>query len=267
IGLAYYSIPVALWYFVRRRADLPFTWIFGLFAIFIFACGTTHLMAIWNIWQPVYWLDAGIKITTASASLITAVLLWPLMPKALSLPSPAHLERVNRQLTSEVAERRRVERELQELNQRLEQRVAERTAELQAANQELRRQIEERKQVERSLGKSQRLLQAVADHSAAIIWVKDLEGRYLLINGNYERLFPLRPDEIIGRTDYDLLPGEQGDIFRAVDLQALSAGTVVQAEETALRGDESITWLSVKCPLRDDNGEVYALCGISTDIT
>jgi hypothetical protein len=56
IGLAYYSIPVALWYFVRRRTDLPFTWIFVMFAVFIFACGTTHLIAVWKIWQPVYWL-------------------------------------------------------------------------------------------------------------------------------------------------------------------------------------------------------------------
>ena len=267
IGLAYYSIPVALWYFVRRRTDLPFTWIFVMFAVFIFACGTTHLMAIWNIWQPVYWLDAGIKMVTATVSLATAVLLWPLMPKALSLPSPGRLEQVNRELTREVAERRRVERDLQELNQQLEQRVGERTAEMQTANEELRRQIDERKQVERSLRESQRLLQAVADNSAAIIWVKDLEGRYLLINGNYENLFGLRREEIIGRTDYELMPAEQADIFRAVDQQALVAGTAVQAEEAALRSGEPRTYLSVKCPLWDDRGEPYALCGISTDIT
>jgi len=267
IGLAYYSIPVALWYFVRRRTDLPFTWIFVMFAIFIFACGTTHLMAIWKIWQPVYWLDAGIKMVTASVSLATAVLLWPLMPKALSLPSPGRLRQVNRELTREVAERRRVERDLQELNQQLEQRVAERTAEMQTANQELRRQIDERKQVERSLRESQRLLQAVADNSAAIIWVKDLEGRYLLINGNYENLFGLRRDEILGRTDYELMPAEQADIFRAVDQQALVARTAVQAEEAALRSGEARTYLSVKCPLWDDTGDPYALCGISTDIT
>jgi hypothetical protein len=48
IGLAYYSIPVALWWFVRRRVDLPFNWMFVMFAVFIFACGTTHLMAIWK---------------------------------------------------------------------------------------------------------------------------------------------------------------------------------------------------------------------------
>ena len=267
IGLAYYSIPVALWYFVRRRADLPFTWMFVMFAAFIFACGTTHLMAIWNIWQPVYWLDAGVKIVTATVSLATAVLLWPLMPKALSLPSPGRLEQANRELANQISERRRVERDLQELNQQLERRVSERTAELQAANEELRQQVEERKQVERSLGESQRLLQAVADNSAAIIWVKDLEGRYLLIHGSYEKLFDLRREEIIGKTDYELMPAERADIFRAVDQQALAAGTVVQAEEAAFHDGESATYLSVKCPLCDERGEPYALCGISTDIT
>ena len=267
IGLAYYSIPVALWYFVRRRVDLPFTWMFVMFAAFIFACGTTHLMAIWNIWQPVYWLDASVKIVTATVSLATAVLLWPLMPKALSLPSPGRLEQANRELANQISERRRVERDLQELNQQLERRVSERTAELQAANEELRQQVEERKQVERSLGESQRLLQAVADNSAAIIWVKDLEGRYLLIHGSYEKLFDLRREEIIGKTDYELMPAERADIFRAVDQQALAAGTVVQAEEAAFHAGESATYLSVKCPLCDERGEPYALCGISTDIT
>jgi PAS domain S-box-containing protein len=267
IGLAYYSIPVALWWFVRRRVDLPFTWMFVMFAAFIFACGTTHLMAIWNIWQPVYWLDAGIKAVTATVSLATALLLWPLMPKALSLPSPGRLEQANRELTKEVAERRRVEQELQELNEQLERRVSERTAELQTANKELRQQIDERKQVERSLRESQRLLQAVADNSAAIIWAKDLEGRYLLINGSFEKLFDLRREEIIGKTDYELFPAEQADIFRAVDQRVLAAGTAVQAEETAFHADKPITYLSVKCPLRDDRGEPYALCGISTDIT
>ena len=107
----------------------------------------------------------------------------------------------------------------------------------------------------------------MADNSAAIIWVKDLEGRYLLINGSYEKLFDLRREEIIGKTDYELTPAERADIFRAVDQQALATGTVVQAEEAAFHDGESTTYLSVKCPLCDDKGEPYALCGISTDIT
>ena len=102
IALAYYSIPVALWHFVRRRADLPFSWIFVMFAVFIFACGTTHLIAIWTLWHPVYWLDASIKMVTATVSMVTAIQLWPLLPKALSLPSPMQLAQANHALRSDI---------------------------------------------------------------------------------------------------------------------------------------------------------------------
>ena len=61
IGLAYYSIPLALIQFVRRRAEVAFSWIFWLFAAFILACGTTHFMALVTLWQPLYWIDGLIK--------------------------------------------------------------------------------------------------------------------------------------------------------------------------------------------------------------
>ncbi len=91
IAAAYYSIPIALLFFVRKRKDLAFGWIFVLFAIFIIACGTTHILGIWMIWQPAYWLDGVVKGLTATVSVVTAILLWPLIPKALALPSPAQL--------------------------------------------------------------------------------------------------------------------------------------------------------------------------------
>jgi hypothetical protein len=66
IALAYYSIPITLFYFVQKRKDLPFNWIFLLFAAFIVACGTTHLMEVWTLWHPTYWLSGLIKAGTAS---------------------------------------------------------------------------------------------------------------------------------------------------------------------------------------------------------
>src|SRR5450631_2730787 len=68
ITLAYFSIPFTLLYFVRKRGDLAFNWMFVCFAVFIVACGTTHLMEIWVIWHPVYWLSGTIKAVTALAS-------------------------------------------------------------------------------------------------------------------------------------------------------------------------------------------------------
>ena len=98
ITLAYYSIPLVLVYFVRKRADLPFHWMFVLFAVFIVACGTTHLMEIWTLWHPSYWLSGAVKVVTAGASIGTAFLLVPLIPKAIALPSPAQLAAKNEEL-------------------------------------------------------------------------------------------------------------------------------------------------------------------------
>lgn len=104
IGLSYYLIPFALFQFVRKRKDLVFNWIFILFAIFILACGTTHFMNIWTMWHGTYRLDGMVKLLTALASILTASLLYPLIPKALALKSPLQLEREVRQRTQELRE-------------------------------------------------------------------------------------------------------------------------------------------------------------------
>ena len=92
IALAYFSIPFALLYFVKKRTDLAYRWVFVLFGIFICLCGTTHLISIWTIWHPDYWLDGLIKLATGLVSITTAVLIWPLIPKLLRLPSPEALQ-------------------------------------------------------------------------------------------------------------------------------------------------------------------------------
>ncbi|MEH2024279.1 PAS domain S-box protein [Nostoc sp.] len=117
-GLAYYSIPVMLVYFVRKRRDIPFGRIFLMFSIFIVACGTTHLIDVWTLWHPTYWLSGLLKAITAFVSVLTAIELVPLMPQALALPSPAQLEAANYQLAKEIAERIRTEEVLRESEQR-----------------------------------------------------------------------------------------------------------------------------------------------------
>jgi signal transduction histidine kinase/ActR/RegA family two-component response regulator len=95
---AYYLIPFALAYFVRKRRHLPYPSLFILFGIFILACGTTHIMGVVTLWHPVYRLEGVIKIITALASIGTAIVLYPVIPKALRLRSPEELEAVNVQL-------------------------------------------------------------------------------------------------------------------------------------------------------------------------
>jgi PAS domain S-box-containing protein len=91
ITLAYFSISFTLIHFVRRRRDLEFNWMFLCFALFIVACGMTHLLEIWVIWHPDYWLSGTVKAITALASVPTAILLLKLIPTALRIPSPAAL--------------------------------------------------------------------------------------------------------------------------------------------------------------------------------
>jgi PAS domain S-box-containing protein len=95
IFVAYVSIPATLIYLVRKRSDLPFDWMFVCFGAFIVSCGLTHLLEVWTLWVPSYWLSGAVKAVTAAASLCTAALLMMLVPKAIALPSPNDMRRAS----------------------------------------------------------------------------------------------------------------------------------------------------------------------------
>ncbi len=105
IAMAYFSIPVALLFLVRKRKDITFNWIFLLFALFIILCGTTHVFSVISMWAPVYRLDGIIKMVTALASVGTGIFLWRMMPFVLSLPSLAELKQRKDELETLVEER------------------------------------------------------------------------------------------------------------------------------------------------------------------
>jgi signal transduction histidine kinase len=109
IAAAYFSIPVALSIFVSKRRDVDFGWIFWAFAIFIMACGFTHVLSIVTLWVPVYGIEGIVKALTAVASIITAAILWPLLPKLLALPSPSQLRAAELALAREGMHRREAE--------------------------------------------------------------------------------------------------------------------------------------------------------------
>jgi signal transduction histidine kinase len=105
IALAYFSIPLALIAFLRKRPDVAFGGVVWMFAVFILACGATHILSIWNLWHGDYGAEAAVKAITAIASVFTAILLWPLLPKAIALPSPARLREANAELSARIRER------------------------------------------------------------------------------------------------------------------------------------------------------------------
>ncbi|MEX0964393.1 MAG: ATP-binding protein [Pseudohongiellaceae bacterium] len=108
IALAYFSIPAAMFVLLHNRPDIP-RGIFMLFIAFITLCGLTHLTSIVVTWVPLYALEGVFKLATAIVSVITAVVLWPLIPKVIAMPSPTDLQQRNEQI--------------KELNQKLEQRI------------------------------------------------------------------------------------------------------------------------------------------------
>jgi PAS domain S-box-containing protein len=118
IGIAYYSIPLTLLYFVRKRKDIPFDQIFLLFGAFIVFCGTTHLMSIWTLWHPAYWLSGIIKAMTAVVSVYTAIQLIFMIPQAMALLNPTQLATLNYQLQQEISDRKQTEMHLRESEQR-----------------------------------------------------------------------------------------------------------------------------------------------------
>jgi signal transduction histidine kinase/ActR/RegA family two-component response regulator len=113
IALAYFSIPFALGIFVSKRRDVEFGWVFWAFAIFIMACGVTHVMSIFTLWVPIYGIEGITKALTAVASIVTAAMLWPLLPKLLAIPSPSQLQQAYAALEREGRQRRGVEEMLQ----------------------------------------------------------------------------------------------------------------------------------------------------------
>jgi PAS domain S-box-containing protein len=255
IGLAYISIPLVLARFLRQRRDLPFNWLVWCFAIFILACGATHLMGLVNIWIPSWWTTGAVKAVTAIASIPTAVLLWRLVPTLVSLPSPTQLRESNERLAAEIRERLRVEQQLRDAQLDLERRVDERTAELATASASLRL-----------------LESAVTQASDAFtVTTADLDApgpTIVFANPAMTRITGFANDELLGRSPR-LLQGPQTDRAAFGEMRAtLSAGRVFSAETVNYRRDGTDFLMAWRVtPVRDAAGTTTHFVAVHRDVT
>jgi PAS domain S-box-containing protein len=242
IALAYYVLPVLLVYFVRKRRDLPFTWMFFMFGAFIVACGSTHVMGVWNLWVPTYWLSGAVKAATAIISLATAVLLFPLLPRALALPSPAELEAVNRELQRQILERQRAEAALRRTYDELERRVEERTAALGRANAALAAEVSDRKRAQEALRAAHELLEGTFASLSDAVLVLDAATRTILTcNAAVERIFGYTKQELLGRSIETLYPDASAyEAFGRELANGLSGHGLHHAERPMRRKDGSL---------------------------
>ncbi|SBS28699.1 Signal transduction histidine-protein kinase BarA [Marinomonas aquimarina] len=130
------------------------------------------------------------------------------------------------------------------------------------------RDITQRKESERALAESRKLLQSVLDNSPALTYMKDIEGRYILVNKVWESVVNLKFDSAIGKTDFEILPKEVAEEFALNDRQVAETGETLRFEETIKFADGSDhIFVSFKFPVYDTDGKLYAIGGISTDIS
>ncbi|WP_375159539.1 PAS domain S-box protein [Bradyrhizobium sp. RDT46] len=227
IAAAYFSIPIALAILVTKRRDLKFGWVYWGFAIFIMACGLTHVLSIYTLWVPIYGIEGIVKAATAVASVVTAGALWPLLPKILAIPSPFELRQVQAALEEEEIKSRDAALLLQQISD-----------------------------AQRAMRESMTRLTAIVETAVDGVILFDAQDRLLLFNPACERLFGYSADEVMGRNVRMLMPeaGSQASHFA-------TAG-----EAIGLRKDGSTFPMDVSVGKARQDGELIFV-GIVHDLT
>jgi PAS domain S-box-containing protein len=262
IALAYYSIPVALIYFVSKRTDLAFPSIFVLTGLFILACGTTHIMGVWTLWFPDYRLDGGIKAATALLSVGTAAAIWKVMPLALALPSTAQLERANELLGTEINKRQRAEAALREANAELERRVAARTADLQ--EEVLRRRV-----TEATLRASEERWRSMFEASAVGIAVIDQQNHFAAANEAFQKMVGYTSEELQSLGPLDITHEEDRKATQEM-IEDVQSGKRqdYHTEKRYCRKDGKVIWVRVSTARAlDSSSALQGIPAIIEDIT
>jgi PAS domain S-box-containing protein len=146
-------------------------------------------------------------------------------------------------------------------------RVKKQGADFQKTIDALLAESAERQRAEEALRISEQRLQDILDNTTAVVFVKDLELRYILVNREYERRHQVLREQIRGKTDFDIHPQEVAETVRANDRDVIEAGTPIQFEESVPMAEGERQYVVVKFLLRDRTARPYAVCGIATDIT
>lgn len=277
IGLAYFSIPLALGALVKQRPDLRFGWVINLFAAFIIACGLTHFMSILTLWVPAYGVEGIIKLITAIVSVATAVVLWPLLPRLVAQPSSAQLQALNIRLEAtlamehQTADRlRRSEAEVRAANLELEHRVEARTAELTLANARLEAALAEREIAQTTQARTEREFRASFEAAAVgKLQAHPETGQVIRCNRAFASMVGYDATELVGQ---DMWMFTHPDDYSADQLEydRLIAGEIdaYVREKRYVRKDGSTVWGRVSATVVRTIGanDPYLIVAVVEDI-
>ncbi|MBI1207271.1 MAG: EAL domain-containing protein [Azospirillum sp.] len=268
IALSYFSIPVVLVYFAERRRDLEFRWVLFLFGAFIVACGSTHVAEIWTLWVPSYGVEAVAKAVTAAVSLATAVVMWPLVPRVLAIPTRQDLEQANARLRHEAMERQLAGEALEALNRNQERLISERTADLKAANRQLVQEVAERQRAEQEARDRAHFIERLLESIPTPVFFKDEHYRYLGCNQAFENMFGVAEKDLVGRTVREVWPPAASEIFVQND-HALAVEPGIQVYETVFEGGDGRRHQVEfhKASLVKGDGSFGGLVGVVWDVT
>jgi Cu+-exporting ATPase len=268
IAISYASIPFFLIVFVRKRKDMPFTWIIFLFGLFILACGTTHITHVIGLWWKVDWWQATFDAVCALISVATAVVVWPILPRLLSIPSPNQLRLVNEELQKEKDKLVFTQIELHKAYNAIELRVDERTAELLIANKSLQDEVSVRKRVEESLRESEEKFRNVFENSVVGKSLTTLDG---IIKTN------LAFCRILGYTEEELKQKKWEELTYPADIErdreninSLLTGAIpsIRWEKRYIHKDGNLVWVDISTVLqRDSDGQPLYFITVINDIT
>ena len=129
------------------------------------------------------------------------------------------------------------------------------------------RNVTETYRLQQKLYERNQQLEGVMDNMPALLYIKDLEGKFLHVNRSFENAFALTDNDLVGKTDQELFDKDAADGYQDEDRQVAETGKAIHFQNEAKSPDGIRTYLTVKFPLHDLNDQVYAVCGMSTDIT
>lgn len=265
IAIAYIAIPASIVVLIQKRRDLPFNWMFVLFGVFILLCGATHLLGIWTMWRPVYWLEGVVKFATALASVPTAILLIKLLPRILSFAGHAASVRPSRGFEVEMPSS--TERAAPEAEAILIARLVETEEALKVAQTQLKEVQRDKAAMEKRLLRDS----SIVEGSWSAVVTVNAEGVVDGWNDGAERIYGYSADEMIGQTmeatALRIVPPSLAEEFHH-QLKAVSLGRAVpRFETTRIRKDGRPVRLTHNVlPIIDSGGDVVGFSFVCDEI-